>query len=885
MGLNANKIVAAIAPVIVGAVLLTACGGGGGGGGGNSGGSSAFVLSSTPRFGNLNGAIATTGAFNVNTPSAATQVGASDFTTAVGTERNYLEFPFSQNVVALSITDGLAGGNDGIVLQDANGNNIRYTLDSTGAIDPTNAFPAAGIAPPLVRIYVNDPTLYPAAPLRLPAGQYTVSVIPTNLQSQTGDPFCVRRGANNICIQSPIVTYSFTIGGDTIAPTAAAAGVAAPVVSSIIPANQEIRVFFSEAIDFQSIAATTTDRDPFISRVFPVNNLAGGATSAGENIAVTYTAPPNTALPVNYGFVVYMPDPFHNPTEVRVRFVDLVTNQPSDAAPNVQSYGLDFQTYESAGFVAPVNANGQKLNLPPALPVPGSSTNGLASVAIVFANATSAFATDTSFTGDGVNGVTDRARNGLAAPITIGYTYQNGPVISNNPNPPDACFITQSNQVCVVSTGKVTTGSIPVGFGGTVTGQLNAATVCLDDVNVLGEALDIEFGDFVNFNSGLNIIHNSPRRTTIPLPLNDNNGDPAIPVPQGGNIPIGLLQLICPTAPPTPGPFAPIGLFTYICDGTHDELRVYESNSMTLLTTIVGCPNPGGVGITPDRANLYVSNTDQGTVQRIGSNPVATTTFHQVVNTMTVGAQPRSVSVNIANEDVFIVNSGDNTVSIVDVVLQTERTRLTVGAGPRDIFVTDRFTCMGCTFAYMAFITNFFDNSVSVYESDSPSNQVNNGPQGKIIDTQSGFQGPAYGCWNRWSNIGFIPVAMGAYIANSTGTTVENRGATAFGLSPQPGFQGQPGFRTFSTVAVYSTNTLGGASPADCSVDAMSGLPTTKSDNKFFAKADIQGGSVPSVLLVSYPAAGRVAAYDLNTPTLLGTVQVSGSLLYSYYDQ
>ena len=570
-----------------------------------------------------------------------------------------------------------------------------------------------------------------------------------------------------------------------------------------------------------------------------------------------------------------------NPTEVRIRFVDRTNLQSSNVAPNVQNYGIDFHVYEAAGFTAPVNATSAKLNLPPALPVPGSNTQGTASIAITFASSAAAFASDTSINGDGVVGVTDRARNGLVQNVAIGYSVQTGPQIGNNPSPPDLTLLAHGTELVPVSSGKITTGSIPVVFGGTVTGQLNAPPVTLDDQNVLGEIIDIEFGRFINAASPTNQIHNPPRRVQIPTPVTSNNGDPAIPFPQGG-IPENNLRNII--TPPFPPPVPVLGTYLYVADGTHHEVRIFDSTTYTPLGILVGVPSPGGLGISPDLNSLYISNVDQGTVMRVGSNSLQTATFHQVVNTISVGAQPRAVSVNPANEDVFVVNAGENSVSIIDVPGQAERTRITVGAGPRDVFITDRFTCTGCTFAYMAFVTNFFGNSVSVYESDSPSNQVNNGPQGKVIDTLGGFQGPSGGTWNRWSNIGFTPVHMGAYIVNSTGTTIENRGATAFGLSPQPGFQGQPGFRTFSTVAVYSTGAVNG-SPADCTIDNLSALSAVIGDAKNLAKADIQGAGIPSVLLVSYPTAGKVAAFDLNTPSLLGTVDAAGTAMYSYYDQ
>ena len=45
------------------------------------------------------------------------------------------------------------------------------------------------------------------------------------------------------------------------------------------------------------------------------------------------------------------------------------------------------------------------------------------------------------------------------------------------------------------------------------------------------------------------------------------------------------------------------------------------------------------------------------------------------------------------------------------------------------------------------------------------------------------------------------------------------------------------------------------------------------------------GGGVPGMVMVSFPAAGVVAGFDYNTPSLLSTVSVPGcDFLHTYYD-
>lgn len=855
-----------------------------------------------PSIGVTNAGVTTLTAFNVNMPSLATQVGPTTIAAGPVTERHFLTFQFSTEVSASSVSDGTFSGSEGIVIQDAAGNNVRYVMDSMGVIDPTNTFSGPGVAPALLRLYIQDAVLFgPLAPNRLVTGTYVVNVLTQNLRGSMGQSFCLAGSTTSNCANNVEVSYALSVGMDMTAIGAATnpAGGSIPLTGSMLARNGEVRLFFNDNVDLQSIIGrtgagpNTTTRDQFISAAYPMNNLGpmGMGTSMGENLLVTYTAPGTAVIPINYGFVVYMPDPFHNPREVRLRFVDRTMLQPSDLVPNTQNYGLDAVVYTGAGFPAPTNTAGSTFMLPPILPLPGSNTMGMALLRVTLMGNMSAIGpSDTSNNGDGRLGVTDRSRNALTTDIVINLTVQSGPPIANNPSPPDMHVVVNGNQLSVVSGGTVTMTARPVAAGDTVIGTLNPIPTPLNDPNTLGQVLDIEFGRFLNL-AGANIVHNAPRRFNPMLPVTDNNGDESVPVPQGGTPQTGLLDyidngLIDQSFPP---PMQPLGVRLYVVDGSSNQVKVFDSTTFILLTTLTGVPSPSGLGIAPNLSFLYISNLDQGTVTRVGSNPLQTTTFHLPINTITVGANPRGITVTPNNEDLIVINSGSNSVSFVDVATQTQRIELSVGLGPRDVFATNRMLCMGCTLAYEAYVTNFFTNSVSVYESDSVSVMVNNGLNGKIFTEVSGFQGPSGGCWNRFSTPSLTPnvLIQGAYIANTTGTTIQHLALVNFGLSPPPGFPGVPEFRTFQIVNSYSTNTLTGA-PGDVTIENLSGLsvPPLVGDNKVGASADLGGGSgVPSVLMVSYPAAGRVAAYDLPTGALFGSVATPGSAIYSYYDQ
>ena len=102
-----------------------------------------------------------------------------------------------------------------------------------------------------------------------------------------------------------------------------------------------------------------------------------------------------------------------------------------------------------------------------------------------------------------------------------------------------------------------------------------------------------------------------------------------------------------------------------------------------------------------------------------------------------------------------------------------------------------------------------------------------------------------------------------------------------------------PGFRRFHVLKAYNGLLVGsgGAAPKDVSIDAHSGLYNVFlagiTNNKSVIDPVFNGsGSLPSLVLVSYPGSGTVGIFDYNSPALFGTVSVPGcDFLVGYYDQ
>ena len=521
-------------------------------------------------------------------------------------------------------------------------------------------------------------------------------MITNNLKAANGGPYCVGAGSAG-CSNSYLPALPFTIGPNTTALDMSTTTPMVPVCGeSAAPINSEIILNFVDSVDFVSVAggvANVTALDPFISIPFQI-----GAGPQG-NVTLAYNAPVDPVtlviqtLPANLGYVIYMPDPVLNPSQIRIRFVDLTGLQPLNTGGPQNIW----QNYASNPLKYPIDSqdpalNGATLQLPPLKAVPGSFLGSNLVVGPATVNVSVGI------------GVTDRANlpggtgNALSAAFNCSFTWAVGPGLAKNPVPPDAVFVgsLQGGQppldkpgITIVDTAHTTGNNfvtpctnVPVTYGAVVTGVLTPmpATNRIANVAILGVPGDIEVGTFLN---PAGLITDSPRGTTVPGVMDDQNGV----------APSGILNCLNPMIPP---PNPPYGNRLYITDLTANALKVFNSYDFSLITTVAGVAAPTGLGISPDLNFLYVSNGLQGTIQRINANPQSPQ-FHTIVNTITVGNGPKAISVHPANEDVIVCNHAENSISLVRPSTQLERAKFSTGLGPSDAFITRRMTGMGLT--------------------------------------------------------------------------------------------------------------------------------------------------------------------------------------------
>ncbi|MEM7308634.1 MAG: beta-propeller fold lactonase family protein [Planctomycetota bacterium] len=159
-----------------------------------------------------------------------------------------------------------------------------------------------------------------------------------------------------------------------------------------------------------------------------------------------------------------------------------------------------------------------------------------------------------------------------------------------------------------------------------------------------------------------------------------------------------------------------IGHFLYVVDRAASEVVVLNSNRMTVVDRIL-LPDPTELAMSPDLDFLAVTNQNANSVSFIGIDPTLSN-FHQVVKTVGVGKSPTGICWESGNEDIFVCNTGDNSVTVVSAfTLSVRKTLLNQLNGPIDVVTTPRQLTFGLLRGvYYAYILNS-DGSVALFES------------------------------------------------------------------------------------------------------------------------------------------------------------------------
>ncbi|MCZ6598269.1 MAG: beta-propeller fold lactonase family protein [Planctomycetota bacterium] len=175
-----------------------------------------------------------------------------------------------------------------------------------------------------------------------------------------------------------------------------------------------------------------------------------------------------------------------------------------------------------------------------------------------------------------------------------------------------------------------------------------------------------------------------------------------------------------PTAiPPVCQPYSlrqQVGNYLYVVDRVAGQVVVLNSNRMTVLERFQ-LPDPTELAMSPNLNLLAVTNQAADTVTFLDIDP-ASSTFHQIVRTTTVGAGPTGIAWEPGNEDILVCNTAGGSMSIISAFnLQVRKTVTALLSSPFDVAITPRQLGFGFQRGvYFAYVLSK-DGTVAVFES------------------------------------------------------------------------------------------------------------------------------------------------------------------------
>jgi hypothetical protein len=177
-----------------------------------------------------------------------------------------------------------------------------------------------------------------------------------------------------------------------------------------------------------------------------------------------------------------------------------------------------------------------------------------------------------------------------------------------------------------------------------------------------------------------------------------------------------------PSSPPPPTPFCPfssrqqIGHFLYVLDRGNRQILVLNSNRFTVLD-VIKVTDPFSMAMAPDLRTLAVTNFANSTVTFIDIDPTSAN-FHTVVGETRVPAGPTAISWQPDGEDIAVVSTQSNAVTLLGARDFSARKTVTgFLSSPIDVALTPRYQATGyASGIYYAYILNENGN-VAIYES------------------------------------------------------------------------------------------------------------------------------------------------------------------------
>ncbi len=138
---------------------------------------------------------------------------------------------------------------------------------------------------------------------------------------------------------------------------------------------------------------------------------------------------------------------------------------------------------------------------------------------------------------------------------------------------------------------------------------------------------------------------------------------------------------------------SPDGTRAYVCDGSSNTIRVIDTTTSRVLTSISVSSASEGISISSDGARAYVGLRQSNTVA------VIDTATNQVLTNIPVGKDVRGVSVSPDGTRAYACNHGSDTVSVIVTATDQVLTSIPVESGPYRIAInpngTRAYVCSG----------------------------------------------------------------------------------------------------------------------------------------------------------------------------------------------